>query len=65
MRESLRLAPTAPGRMVSPIQDTTLQDGRYAIAKDTLVFCNLYKAQRDPKVWGDDVRAGTTSNCTN
>ena len=55
MRESLRLGPSVPGRMIESLKDQTLKNGKYAVAKgEILVVCNFI-AQRDPKVFGDDV----------
>ena len=54
MRETLRLAPTAPNRTVSPLEDTTLK-GKYYVEKGTLIYMNIYNMHRDPKVWGEDV----------
>ncbi|KAH9948045.1 bifunctional P-450/NADPH-P450 reductase [Amylocystis lapponica] len=54
MRESLRLGPTAPARPVTPIEDTTLLGGKYAVHKDVTIMVNVMQAQRDPKVWGED-----------
>ena len=55
MRESLRLAPTAPARTAMPIEDTVL-GGKYAVEKGTSILVNTWSAHRDPKVWGEDVR---------
>lgn len=54
MRESLRLGPTAPLRIVHAAEDTVL-GGKYAIKKDEIIFVNMYCNLRDPKVWGEDV----------
>ena len=54
MRETLRLAPTAPGRSVAALEDTVV-GGKYAIPKDTPVLISIYSVHRDPKVWGEDV----------
>lgn len=54
MRESLRLAPTAPARGVVPLRDTVL-GGKYAVKEGASLIVNAYSAHRDPKVWGDDV----------
>ena len=56
MREALRLAPPAPFRGVTPLEDTLLKDGTYAVTKDQAILINVYACQRDPKVWGEDVR---------
>lgn len=54
MREALRLGPPAPMRSVAPFEDTTLLGGKYAVPKDTVMFCGIYMIHRDPKVWGED-----------
>ena len=56
MREALRLAPTAPLRSTSPHEETVIGGGKYILEKDARVLCNIYVIQRDPKVWGEDVR---------
>ena len=55
MREALRLAPPAPFRGVTPLEDTLLKDGTYSVTKDQAILINVYACQRDPKVWGEDV----------
>ena len=55
MRETLRLAPSAPVRAVTPLEDTTLGGGKYAVEKDVSITCGIYMIHRDPKVWGEDV----------
>lgn len=55
MRESLRLGPTAPIRAVSANEDTTIGNGKYFVRKGTTVVVNTDTAQRDPKVFGEDV----------
>ncbi|KAI0690214.1 cytochrome P450 [Cytidiella melzeri] len=55
MRETLRLAPPAPLRAVTPLEDTTLDDGKWAVEKDpSKIWCNIFAIQRDPAVWGPD-----------
>lgn len=54
MREVLRLSPSAPLRVISPLEDTTL-GGKYALEKDLSIIVNISMAHRDPKVWGADV----------
>ena len=56
MRETLRLAPSAPMRAVTSLEETTLKNGTYAISKDQTVLMNNFIIHRDPKVWGEDVR---------
>ncbi|KAM5535289.1 hypothetical protein V8D89_011043 [Ganoderma adspersum] len=53
MRETLRLAPTAPLRSIHATEDAVL-GGKYAIEKGQHMFVNLYSIFRDPKVWGED-----------
>ena len=55
MRETLRLAPTAPMRSVSSLEDTTLKNGTYVVQKGQLIATNLYTIHRDPAVWGENV----------
>lgn len=57
MRETLRLYPTAPGRVASPLQDTTLDGGKFAVKKGDSILILVGPMQRDPSVWGKDVRA--------
>ncbi|KAI0075350.1 bifunctional P-450/NADPH-P450 reductase [Panus rudis PR-1116 ss-1] len=54
LRETLRLAPTAPARTVAPLEDTTLKGGKYFVQKDQAITLNIYMIHRDPAVWGDD-----------
>lgn len=57
MRETLRLAATAPMRSVAPMEDTTIGGGKYAIPKDTSIVIQTWELHRDPAIWGDDVCA--------
>ncbi|KAJ7794087.1 fatty acid hydroxylase [Mycena olivaceomarginata] len=54
MRETLRLAATAPMRSTTPIADTTLGGGKYAVKKGTAIVIQTWELHRDPAVWGDD-----------
>ncbi|KAK7038997.1 hypothetical protein VNI00_010389 [Paramarasmius palmivorus] len=54
MRETLRLAPTAPIRVVTPVEDTTLLNGKYFIKAGTPLALQAWVAHRDPAVWGED-----------
>ncbi|KAF9263922.1 cytochrome P450 [Marasmius fiardii PR-910] len=54
MRESLRLSPTVSMRSVTPLEDTTLSNGKYAVKAGTALSVNIYMLHRDPAVWGDD-----------
>ncbi|KAI0071730.1 bifunctional P-450/NADPH-P450 reductase [Panus rudis PR-1116 ss-1] len=54
MRESLRLGPTAPARVVAPTEDTTLKNGKYFVQKGQEILINIYMVHRDPNLWGDD-----------
>lgn len=56
LRETMRLSPTAPMRTVRPFEDITIGDGKYFVPKDYTVVINTIVAQRDPAVWGEDVR---------
>ncbi|CAL1708234.1 unnamed protein product [Somion occarium] len=57
MRETLRLAPTAPMRSAAPLEDTTLKNGTYAVEKNQPIVINIFVAHRDPKVWGEDAES--------
>lgn len=59
MRESLRLAPTAPARIVVPKEDTVI-GGKYAVKKGAALNMFATISQHDPAVWGEDVRASYT-----
>ncbi|KAI0785558.1 cytochrome P450 [Abortiporus biennis] len=54
IRETLRLAPTAPIRATSAIENTTVLNGKYAIPKGTTIICSIFMTQKDPKIWGED-----------
>ncbi|EMD34553.1 hypothetical protein CERSUDRAFT_75518 [Gelatoporia subvermispora B] len=54
MRETLRLTPSVPQRGTSPINVTTLADGKYTIPQGMTIVVNVSAAHRDPLVWGDD-----------
>ncbi|KAF7312568.1 Fatty acid hydroxylase [Mycena indigotica] len=54
MRETLRLASTAPIRAVQSLEDTTIANGRYAIKKGTAMIILAWELHRDPSVWGED-----------
>ncbi|KAK7438635.1 hypothetical protein VKT23_017968 [Stygiomarasmius scandens] len=53
MRETLRLAPTAPARTVTPVEDVVL-GGKFFIKAGTSVMIQSWMSQRDPAVWGED-----------
>ncbi|KAJ8077444.1 hypothetical protein PM082_001874 [Marasmius tenuissimus] len=53
MRETLRLAPTTPGRDVTALEDTTL-NGKYFIEAGTPLTLLTWSMHRDPAVWGED-----------
>lgn len=55
MRETLRLAPTAPARTVEPLGATTLGDGKYDVDSGVTVAIHTWIMQKDPAVWGEDV----------
>lgn len=55
MREGLRLYPPATMIGLTPFEDTTL-GGEYLIPKGTITVVPSAWLQRDPLVWGDDVR---------
>ena len=56
MRESLRLAPTAPQRGVSPKEDVIIEgkSGRYEVKKGTTIVLHVTHTMRDVSVWGED-----------
>lgn len=54
MRETLRLSPPAPMRVMAPIEDTTLANGKYFIPAGQAIVIHSGQAHRDPAVWGDD-----------
>ncbi|KAJ7708609.1 fatty acid hydroxylase [Mycena metata] len=54
MRETLRLAATAPLRSTSPREDTTIGGGKYAVKTGDTIVISAWDVHRDPKVWGDD-----------
>lgn len=62
MREALRLAPTAPARGVIVLEDTHLANGKYFVKAGTPIVVNTWVYQKDPKVWGDDVRGNHFSS---
>ncbi|KAK8240055.1 cytochrome P450 [Phyllosticta capitalensis] len=53
LRETLRLTPTAPIFTMESDVSTTLQ-GKYQVFPNEPIQCLLFKAQRDPAVWGED-----------
>lgn len=57
MRETLRLQPPASARGVSPNEDTTLSNGKYAVKANTSIVAHNWVAMRDPAVWGEDALA--------
>jgi hypothetical protein len=57
MRETLRLAATAPMRSVAALEDTTIGGGKYAVKKGQMIAIQTWELHRDPAVWGDDVRS--------
>lgn len=54
MRETLRLSPPAPMRVMAPIEDTTLANGKYFIPAGQAIVIHSGQAHRDPSVWGED-----------
>lgn len=57
MKETLRLQPTAPAWTVTPIKDTTLDHGKYAVKQGQPICIVLHALHRDPAVWGPDAEA--------
>ena len=56
LKEAIRLDPTAPLRSVIAEGDQVIGDGKYFIPNGHPVAINTYVSQKDPKVWGEDVR---------
>ena len=56
MREILRFRPPAPARAVHCLEPTTIGNGKYALTPDDHVMINAISTNRDPAVWGHDVR---------
>ncbi|KAF7346793.1 Fatty acid hydroxylase [Mycena sanguinolenta] len=54
MRETLRLAATAPIRQTAALKDTTIGGGKYAVKKGAPILVISWELHRDPAVWGDD-----------
>ncbi|KAK7063396.1 fatty acid hydroxylase [Favolaschia claudopus] len=56
MRETLRLAATAPMRATTALEDCTIRGnrGEYALKKGQSVVINTWDLHRDPKIWGED-----------
>jgi len=56
LREVLRIQPPAAARAVHCLEPTTIGNGKYAITPDDHIMINAICTNRDPAVWGDDVR---------
>jgi len=56
MRETLRLAPTAPARSVRALHEETLGNGKHSIPTDANLVVHTWIMQKDPAIWGEDVR---------
>ena len=56
MREILRFRPPAQSRFVHCLEPTTIGNGKYALTPDDHIMLNVASTNRDPAVWGDDVR---------
>jgi cytochrome P450/NADPH-cytochrome P450 reductase len=56
LREILRVQPPAAARAVHCLEPTTIGSGKYAITPDDHIMINAISTNRDPAVWGDDVR---------
>ncbi|ESK91468.1 cytochrome p450 [Moniliophthora roreri MCA 2997] len=56
MRETLRLTPTAPVRVVAAVEDTTLLNGKYFVKAGTPLAIHAWLLHRDPAVWGEDAQ---------
>jgi cytochrome P450/NADPH-cytochrome P450 reductase len=55
IREAMRLYPPASARAVVPIEDTTIGNGKYAMKKGSILVVQTICAQRDTRVYGEDV----------
>ena len=64
MRETLRIQPTAIGRIVTPVEDTTIGGGKYSVKAGNVILLLTWNAHRDPLVYGDDVRKLLYGNFT-
>ena len=56
LRETLRIHPPGAGRIVRCLEPTTIGNGKYAITPGERIFIHVGSTNRDPTVWGDDVR---------
>jgi cytochrome P450/NADPH-cytochrome P450 reductase len=56
LREVLRLHPPAVARFVHCLEPTTIGNGKYALTPDDHILLNSISTNRDPTVWGDNVR---------
>ena len=56
LREVLRFHPPAAARFSHCLEPTTIGKGRYALTPDDHILINSISTNRDPAVWGDDVR---------
>ncbi|KAJ7259121.1 fatty acid hydroxylase [Mycena haematopus] len=54
MRETLRITSTVPVRQTTPLEDTTIGGGKYAVKKGVPILILAWELHRDPAVWGDD-----------
>ena len=57
MREILRFRPPAPARAVHCLEPTTIGNGKYALIPNDHITIDAVSTNRDPAVWGDDVRS--------
>ena len=55
LRETLRLAPSAPKRGVVALEDTVI-GGEYAFKANVPMVLHVSMSMRDPSVYGEDVR---------
>ena len=54
-RETLRLHPPSPMRLVDSPEDTIIGDGKYLIPSGVSILVHVAVAMKDRKVWGEDV----------
>jgi len=56
MREVLRIHPPVAIRTAHCLEPTTIGNGKYAITPDDHIVISVVSTNRDPAVWGYDVR---------
>ena len=56
LRETLRTQPPTVARFVRCLELTTIGNGKYAVTPEDRIILNNISTNRDPAVWGDEVR---------